>query len=304
MSLNRRNVLKLLGLGWLPHYAAFASTPPDLVRGALAGLQRTGQFARHYRVDATVTAIGIPIFRREGVGGGYAAVETGIAGEANGVALQFAAGSWPDRSAGLNHFGVLREAVVSRAGSTDLAFAGFVTSTKEESLSDARKALKESEDGAFVTLAWGATQSGRVWAKTQNRQVPLKCDWTEAEATLADLMREAAANTSRERPALGIAPFLAVMRRAGLSREKKFTSAFLHNGKLYRLETKRDESGALDGTLIGDDGKKRAEFRTWYDAGDATGLPKRIEYKAKPYLRLTFEEVREGESPVPSLFTS
>lgn len=302
MPINRRDVLRFLGLGWLARGPVFALASQDLVRGALSGFQRTARFERHYRVDATVTALGIPIFRRERVGGGFAAAETGILGDASGVALQFSAGSWPDRAAGLNRFGVLREAVISRPGSTTLAFAGFVTSTKEESLSEAKKALKDTDGGAFVTVAWGATQANRVWAKVQTREVPLSCDWTEGEETLTDLLSESAANRNYDRPAQGVAPFLAVMRQAGLA-GKKFSSPFLHSGKLYRLDTKRDAAGLLDGSLFGEDGKKRAEFRCWYDANDTTGLPRRIEYKAKSYLRLTFEEIGSGEAQVPSLFS-
>ena len=50
-------------------------------------------------------------------------------------------------------------------------------------------------------------------------------------------------------------------------------------------------------------GAGRAEFRTAYAAGDPSGIPTRIEYRPRPFLRLTFEAQPEATQPViPSVF--
>ena len=148
----------------------------DGVRQALSGLRRRTAQQRHYRVNITVTALGIPFFRRSEVGGGYASVETGSGAGAVGTALQFAAGSWPERSAGLNRFGMFREALVERAlGDHERAFAGFITSSKEESLGEARSALKSNTSGTALAVAWGGARAGSAWFHVKNREVPLGC---------------------------------------------------------------------------------------------------------------------------------
>jgi hypothetical protein len=243
------------------------------------------------------------IFGRSAVGAGYATVETGAAGDATGTALQFSAGSWPDRAAGLNRFGILREALIERAGVVETAFAGFITSSKEQSLSEARSALKAAESGVPVVLAWGGTQANHSFANTAHTEVPPKFTWIQAEDVLVRLLRQSSGDAPHGNHAIGASGFLAAMRRAGLSREPTLRSPFLHNGKLYELRTKWKSAAQTDlaGELRNEKQQTTAEFQARYQPGDASGLPIRFDYHARSYLRLTFEADPEGTQPIPLL---
>lgn len=297
-GLSRRTWLGWM-LGWGPLSRVAAGSPPGTqVAALLAGFRRTAMYSRRYRANAVISALGVRIFSRAGVGGGYAAVETGLSGETNAVALQFSAGSWPERAAGLNRFGILREAAVEGAGKVDIAFAGFITSSQEQSLGEARQALRFSEEGVPVAVAWGDTRSSHV-ARTA---VPARFQWTEADRVLEELLREGAAAATSS--AGGSAPgFLAAMRKAGLSETPAFQSIFLHNGKPYELRTKwkHGPQSELDGEIRNDRKQITAEFQARYQKGDASGLPVRFDYHPRSFLRLTFEADPEGTQPIPEL---
>jgi hypothetical protein len=296
---SRRTLLQTL-LGALPFLRlARASGVPDV----LAGMRRTSVFQRRYRANAVVTVLGIKIFSRAGVGGGYASVETGASGDSTGVALQFSAGSWPDRAAGLNRFGILHEYSSDRADGAETAFAGFITSSKEQSLSEARSALHAPEGGVPVTLAWGATRAHSSHANTAHTAVPAKFLWTDAEAVLADLLLQAAAEPPQENRATGLPGFLAAMRQAGLSRAKELHSPFLHNGKRYELHTKWKDKlfRDMEGSIRNAQRETTAEFQVRYEPGEASGLPTRFDYHARSYLKLTFEADPSGAQPIPVL---
>jgi hypothetical protein len=273
------------------------------LQGMLAGVRRTSVSQRRYKATAIVTVLGMKVFSRASVGGGYASVETGSACDSTGVALQFSAGSWPDRAAGLNRFGILHEYFNDRSGSGEMAFAGFITSSKEQSLSEARSALHAPEGGVPVTLAWGATNSKLSHANTAHTAVPPAFLGTDAEAVLADLLRQTAGETPQENRAAGFPGFLAAIRRAGLSREPVLHGPFLHNGKRYELHTqwKNKTFRDLEGEIHNDLGHTTAEFQVRYEPGDASGLPVRFDYNPRSYLRLTFEADPAGTHPIPLL---
>jgi hypothetical protein len=85
------------------------------------------------RANATILILGVPIFKREDVGAGYAAVEIGVWRDQTVTALQFAAGSKPERARGLNRLGLMREAVLEQDGRLlRTSYAGFMTSSPEK----------------------------------------------------------------------------------------------------------------------------------------------------------------------------
>ena len=279
----------------------------DGVRQTLTGLRRSTVQQRHYRVNITVTALGIPFFRRSEVGGGYASVETGSGAGVVGTALQFAAGSWPERSAGLNRFGIFREALVERAlGDDERAFAGFITSSKEENLGEARSALKSNTAGTALAVAWGGARAGSAWFHVKTREVPLSCNWLGADRVLSDLVREGTTGAPHVVAGTTASPFLTAMRRAALSREPSLQSPFFHNGKRYELHTRwsSNSSGELEGQIRNERGVVTADFRTAYEPGDQSGLPIRIDYHARSFLRLTFEANDRPSVSISSLFSA
>jgi hypothetical protein len=120
------------------------------------------RYQRHFRVHAAVLVLGLPIFRREDVGAGCASVERGDNDDASVTALQFAAGSRPERARGLNRFGVHHEAAVHRNGLlTGTAYAGFLTSSPEKSLEEAHGAF--SAPGLIpCSFSKGSSAEGRT----------------------------------------------------------------------------------------------------------------------------------------------
>lgn len=299
--LSRRALLVWLAGGLLGASSASGQLPafPAL----LTGFRRTAAHGRRYRVKAVVSVAGIRIFSRDGVGAGYAAAELGEAPGGSCLALQFAAGSWPERAGGLNRFGILREALAERSGDHAAAFAGFITSTKEESWQDAREALRHSEGGVPVTLAWGHTSGGRTYAQTAHAELPAGAGWAAAEDALEDLLHRSASRPLEELPAAAAGGFLVAMYRAGLAVEHAFRSPFLHNGKLYELRTRRkgEASVELHGEIRNEKGQLTAQFRARYAPGDTSGLPVEFDYQARSFLRLTVYESPEPAAPVPVL---
>jgi hypothetical protein len=298
-ELSRRSLIHSL-LGWLcipPTFIAAAQEPPGK-RGAAS--------FRCYRVDATVLVCGIPVFVRKGVGGGYAAVETSTTGEAAAVALQFAAGSWPDRSSGLNRFGVLQEVVINRqTGRPDCCFRGLITASKEEDLGEVRKALRSSARTVEVILARGLASGGHMRTWTEAAAIPPDHTWVEASAMLGGLVRDEPRDGAHEVEVGGATTFLAAMRSAALWCQLAFDCPFVHAGKLYALEASRRAGapGELTGVIRNNRGHKSAEFRVSYAAGDGSGIPIRIEYRPKSFLRLIFECEADGPQPaIASLF--
>lgn len=265
--------------------------PPTAPRDLLGDFRRSQSFERSYRADAAIIFCGVTIFTKRGVGGAHAAVETGACGKDAGLGLRFAAGSDPALCAGLNRFGILEEAVIESGSAPRFAFAGLITESKEEDLESAKRALRGSARQQ-VKLARGSAWNGRVQTWTEDVTLTQPFTWRESAELLTELAAEPPRTLARESTA-GARPFLSAMRRAALCPEPLSRQPFLHAGKLYSLELRRragGEHGGERGGLIRDErGAKAAEFRVWYPAGDGSGLPVRIEYRAKPYLRLVFE---------------
>jgi hypothetical protein len=247
----------------------------------------------HYRVDASVLFLGVTLLTRSNVGGGRASVERDFGPGGPSLTLFFGAGSWPEKAAGINRFGIMHERVDDHESpSPSIEFSGFVTSNKEESFEEARHALKNKDKGTTgVTAIRGAVQSGQAHSFVKHLLAPSGASWAKAEdlqAFLEGATRDTDGALRKEASTGSSLTFLAAMRNAGLHQGPSLNQPFLHNAEMYTLETRRSEN-YLDGT-IRKGGKKSADFRTWYNE-DGSGIPRRIEYRAKPYLKLTFDAV-------------
>jgi hypothetical protein len=283
----------------------------DPVGLSLRGFAPSIAFQRRYRMDATILLLGAPLLTRAAAGGGYASVELSRDQSATAVALQFAAGSFPARAHGLNRFGILREAVVDRGDATELSFAGLMTRSREESFEQGRRALASPAGSAEGVIARGrsnASGSGstvQTWIDTVD--LAPDCNWSNLNETLSDALRRQPRTPPRESPSASVTTFLHAMRSAALCPEGIVRRQFMHAGKLYWLETHRQAERVLEltGAIHDQRGARRAEFRTTYAAGDESGIPIRIEYRPRSFLRLTFEVEREATRPViPSVFPS
>lgn len=304
----RRTLLRgflagLFGEPFLRHASAAVLPGTGAERRALLrGFRCTESIERRYRAEAAVIVCGVTIFSRRGVGGAKACVElwSGESGQ-GAAALRFAAGSDPERCAGLNRFGILEEALIESQVDSQFAFAGLITDSKEENLNEAQEALRAS-GFPQVKLARGTASGGHVQTWTETVELRQSCTWKNSADLLAALTEQVPHCSAQEAPG-GFEPFLTTIRKAALSVEAVTRRPFLHAGKLYSLELRRRGANEREGVIHGPSGVKLADFRVAYEAGDTSGLPVRIEYRAKPYLKLVFEAVGGAERlNVTSLF--
>lgn len=269
---------RALLLGWLPWPAA-ASTA-----GAGRGL-------RHYTATATVTFLGVTLVTRKGAGSGFARVE-----ESGGrTLLEFGAGSHPERCAGVNRLGYIREIEEATASEgRRRRISGFMTSSGEQSLREARRAL----EGGHPALAYTMLESAGDSAGSESRVASVACSaalswpgWQAVERELAEAWKAAPKRTARlegEMPG-----FLSAVRHAML-RGRSGRAIYAHFDKTYTLDWRvRPLAGGmseLDGR-IGGGGK--AKFRLWYETSRPGDPPSAFECQPRAFLRLLFESVTE-----------
>ncbi len=303
---SRRTLLR----SWLVSLLGKAMAEPvhpgfDPVSFTLRGFVPTAGFQQRYRMDATILLLGAPIFTRQAAGGGYASVEISRDQAERAVALQFAAGSDPARAHGLNRFGILREALVLRGAVTELSFAGLMTRAREESLEQGRKALASSARGSEGLVARGRTLGSIIQTWIDAIDLAPDCNWLNLNETLSEALRSEPRTQAGETASAASTTFLHAMHSAAFSTDPICRRQFTHASKAYWLETRRhpDRPLELAGAIHDLAGVRCAEFRTSYAAGDTSGIPIRIEYRPRSFLRLTFEAAPEAnQPPIPSVF--
>jgi hypothetical protein len=289
----------------------------SLAGGALARACATAEsdppglsFERRYRADAQVLLFGIPILRREGVGGGSVLWrESEAAGSAR--TLEFNGFSLPARAAGLNRLGFIRE-TASAPGKQDLecTYFGLMTASPEESAEEARKALHSGAKEQAYTAIEGRIAAGETETAIAHFTAPA----TVTGENRGELVERAhrALTSAGEVRTTGHAPensrsFLQELARL-LTRPDGNEGRFSYSGRPYLLHVARSADGKatayfrerrlikgpsevvrVAGRLRREAGGRETEFRLWIPGGGERPLPLRIEYQAKSYLRLVFE---------------
>lgn len=254
------------------------------------------RYLRPFQATATILVLGVPIFKRKDVGSGCASVETGSSGDQTVTALQFAAGSKPERARGLNRLGLMREVAVEQdARLLETSYAGFMTSSPEKSLDQGRQALNPAANEMPCTLGSGESERGRTELAVRRFTLPGATRWTDAPTVLNSLEKDSPdSNTRHATSALGpSATFLYAVHRAALEDASSARRQFCHNGKLLELITEKHRPSPtvvqMAGSIRDQSGAELSRFSVWFDAGDPSGIPNRIEFRARPFLRLTFE---------------
>jgi hypothetical protein len=277
------------------------------VRAAASGPGVT----RVYRADAVVTLLSIPIFSRESVGGAKLTIDVPRDGS-RPMVLRFLAGSWPERAGGVNRFGFIEESIWETASGREAACFGFMTSSPETTLDGAKAKLGASGDGAALDVMHVSGRDGRFRVAEWQERIPANYRWTEgveiAERYRA-IPRESGFPVKRHDVTLRETnTFLNAVREAILSPALESKATFVHNGKAYRLETRkqsdRDAGSKFEekaitasaGRVVRLTGKiqalhsgERSTFRLWYEAGGETAFPIRFEFRARSFLKLAFE---------------
>ena len=275
---------------------------------------------RWYRADADVTLLGITIFSRGNVGGGFARIAETSAVPDPSIRLLFVSGSLPERAHGLNRMGYIEESVnLGERGRAE--YLGFMTASGEESLADAKKALHGPAGGEVVFVA-SRGQIDQTSAHSTVRHLPLPSSarWTDAPR-----LRETV-ETELARPGVGEGyaglshdqhpgTFLYTVLNMVRSPARVTDASFVHNGKLFRLHAvKRPDtragaqfaaarlistpSDAIEMAGLIRNAKTGAEtaFRVWFDRTSPNSLPLRFEFQPRSYLKLVFE-AQTGADP-------
>ncbi|HVN03464.1 MAG TPA: hypothetical protein VMT86_03540 [Bryobacteraceae bacterium] len=268
--------------------------------------------ARRYRADAQVLILSLPILRRSGVGGGSAVWREWR--ESGGLMrqLEFTGYSNPERAAGLNRLGFIRETSCHEEQTMrEASYFGVMTASPEESAEEAHKALHSTATEATYTAIEGRIEGRHVETASVHFTGPARFSPSRRAELVA--RAEKALSTAPHRPpdfhTTGAvpAPFLHALVDA-LRTPGKGQTEYVYSGRLYRLWIRQSpDSHAADyfrqrgilragvnmlrinGKVRREVGGKETDFRLWIEEGAAQPVPLRIDFQPKSYLRLIME---------------
>lgn len=306
--MTRRTAIRLLAVS-----AWFRATAGRLTWDIQS--QTTINRERRYRADAQVLLFGISLLHRTGVGGGSVAWRESQLPESVVLRhLEFAGFSLPEHAAGFNRLGLIRElSRLPAGGLAESIYFGLMTASPEETAAEARKAMQSKAKEVVYTTIDGRVGPHDVETVSTQFTAPsqLSAAHTRELEDLAHRALSAATakppdfDTSRHLPL----PFLATLARE-LLQSGPTSTTYTYNAYLYGLwlhktpDAKATAEFRQRGLVAGNahvvrvaggvrrvSGGKESEFQLWIEEGTAQPLPLRIQYLAKPYLRLVFEAV-------------
>jgi len=250
--------------------------------------------------------VGLPIYRRAGVGGGKASLEETGEGADLRRTLFFAAGSDPKRARGLSRLGWMREVAVGPdSAPSEVSYFGVLTSSPEESLDNARKSVGEPPAGRsiFSAVSGRHTVSHSRSAVT-NFEYSSSALWSDSGLIdYAQSMFRAGSLDWRETawpksPNQAPPTFLVELANLLKQRKPRATGRYVYGEQEYLLELEAQKPTHDRVPLLPVRGKIRnlrtsheTPFRIWLENDSASPVPVRIEFQARSFLRLTFEAV-------------
>ena len=325
----RRTLLRfILGAGAVRFFTPRlrASTLMPLDRLVLDHATEGGHaIHRRYRADAYIHLLAIPIFSRQDVGGGYAVVEQALSGDQSVIGLQFAGGSIPERTRGLNRVGLIQEVVVEQnRNPSEAAYFGFMVSSAEKNLDQARKSLQTDTAGAIpYSAAFGSGRVGRFQCTVSHLSVPARFNWANFDQLNHDMRARIEEGTEAKHFDVSLDSaskipntFLYAMQKAILGDAPKLNCPIVYNGRKYMLATEKQPDARigqqlaargvthnpnavwrLNGSTTETSTHQSTAFQVWYEQGDKSGLPLRIEFYPKSFLKLVFEQEAGRDGP-------
>jgi hypothetical protein len=295
----RRIFLRCLAAGLLVRKAGVALEVERIVRDhpLPTGLKQAGA----YRADAAVLFLGMTILRRKHVGGGTLEFEETQKDDLRRLNIVFKAGSLRDRAGGLNRVGYIQEICLEdKIKLREAAYFGIMTSSPEESFSDAKGAIdKQSKDGLRYTAIDGVNVIGRSRSASHQWIFPPEFDWSQCDAlvsTALDRSRSAEKKWRQVDADAGATPgtFFYVVLRALRTEARRFEAKYMFGPERFRLSTEKNQEAngttRLKGEIVNEVTGKKTSFSAWFPAN--TTLPARIEFQPRSYLRLSFEAVQ------------
>jgi hypothetical protein len=285
-----------------------------ILRLAAAGLLRAAPLwprssfeHRRYRADATVSLFSIPMFSRRNVGGACLLVEEMAAGGSTVTAIQFAAGSTPERTHGLNRFGMTEETVRADKGAVvESDYLSFITTNREQNFEEARMAFVAAPGALDLTVAHGRSTAEEYSGAVEQRPLASSYTWLNCREVFDDLRLHASLgveSAAAKSPGGALPTFLYAVRQSMIAGRDVADAPFVHNAKIYRLRTRRrtdpgTREASLTGWISAPGQRKQTEFRIWWSPEDPGSLPLRIEFHPRSFLKLTFEQDPSRSGPV------
>ena len=267
---------------------------------------------RHYRADAQVLVLSVPLLHRSDVGGG--SVQWSEWAEADGGSqrlIEFLGFSSPERAAGLSRLGFIRELTrTAPGGIRDAIYFGLMTASTEENAEEARKALHSNATESAYTVIEGRIGEGASTSALAHFMGPSRIS-ADRRAELVTMGQRALSAVPVQPAGFTVAqsppPFLNALADA-LCGPPQQETRYVYAGRMYRLwlhktadpkateyfqKRKLIPPGAkvvrASGKVQREAGGKETQFGIWVEDGTSRPIPLRIEYQAKSYLRLTFE---------------
>jgi hypothetical protein len=257
--------------------------------------------SRTYRADAVILFLGIPIYHRAGVGGGRASYEE--TGESASLrrTLFFAGGSDPKQAHGLRRLGWIQEVVLGAAsGPSEATYFGVLTSSPEESLEHARKAVAAPPSGSSIFSAVsGHNTAGHSRSAITHFDYAASAIWSDrgliarAQSTFdgnVDWRETSWPNSPNQAPPTFLFQLATLLKQ----RARRAEGRYVYNEQEYLMELEAPETGRE--RLVPVRGMTRnlrtgheVNFRLWMEGAADSIVPIRIEYQPRSFLRLTFE---------------
>lgn len=257
--------------------------------------------SRTYRADAVILLLGLPIYKRAGVGGGQTSVEEAGEGESLRRTFFFAGGSDPKRARGLSRLGWMREVVVGPASvPSEASYFGVLTSSPEESLEHARKSAAPESGLSTFSASSGRNTAGRSRSAVTHFEFTAGAIWSDRgliDKAQSTFHSNAAWRESSWPGWPNQAPPTFLFQIATLLGQKtsRATGRYVYTEQEYSLEL---QTGRSRDRLIPVRGKIRnlrtgldTQFKLWLEEGSDSIVPVRIEFQPRSFLRLTFEAV-------------
>lgn len=252
-------------------------------------------WSRWYQANARVYLLGVPLLSKRNAGGAVAMIEESGGGPSRMTALQFNAGSWPEKLGGFNRFGFMQEIVrQDERGFVESAFVGLMTSAPEKNATEARRSWSEKTPGA-ATVTHGQVKPEGATAVVAHMGLRRARDWTKAGEVLEEF-RNLAQDSASRRGAPPAPTFLYALREQICNPAVEASGRIFHAGKLYTLRTQKESADSkhwppgtvqLNGWIRNPEGHDSA-FKVWLEPG-GVGLPLAFEFRPRSFLELTFE---------------
>jgi hypothetical protein len=206
--------------------------------------------------------------------------------------------------------GFIREMSRAAGDGVESVYFGLMTASPEGSAEEARKALHSDAKEQAYSAIEGRVAAGETETVTAHFTAPAavaRANHTE----LVDRARRALASAGKASRAACTSStsesFLQALARM-LMRPDRDEGRYIYSDKVYRMRLARsvDHKAAayfrerrliaastdvirVTGRVRRETDNKETEFRLWIPGEGERPVPLRIEYQAKPYLRLTFE---------------